>query len=185
MTLLCLVAGCGARPDPSTAVDMASASAPPMDSDELAWRQGQRQRVADDERRRRERPGVLAALSARLPDPTALTVFALTPTLATKRGSPTLRGYPIRATSVVTDGEARRTLFAALREGISDDPESALCFYPRHGLRATIDGESIEMLICFQCSRIEVHRGTETERYSTSAVAQPLLDRLLGAQRSR
>ena len=35
------------------------------------------------------------------------------------------------------------------------------CFNPRHGIRATHDGKTVELVICFECSSFDIYSGSE------------------------
>ena len=52
----------------------------------------------------------------------------------------------------------RATLLEALSKGVADNKgEAAKCFIPRHGLRATHDGKTIDLVICFECMHVYVY----------------------------
>jgi hypothetical protein len=61
----------------------------------------------------------------------------------------------------------------------------AYCFDPRHAIRASVGAQTIDLLICFECSKILVHLpGTSSETrpaqfISTSGSAQPTFDAAL------
>jgi hypothetical protein len=59
----------------------------------------------------------------------------------------------------VKDKNARKKLVDALLSGIakSEPADLGLCFRPRHGLRATAGGKTVEMVICFQCWAVLVY----------------------------
>lgn len=50
----------------------------------------------------------------------------------------------------------RTNLITALSDGIAEADGSADCFNPRHGIRAVKNGVAVDLVICFQCSAIEV-----------------------------
>jgi len=64
----------------------------------------------------------------------------------------------------IKDAPTRRDLLAALKKGIAEDEErkrkereegrltATGCFQPRHGVRATHEGKTVEFLICFECT---------------------------------
>jgi len=68
-------------------------------------------------------------------------------------------GYPVLGEVTLT-GEDRKVVLAALAKGIAEAPElGARCFIPRHGLRVTENGATVEHLICFECSWIYTYEG--------------------------
>lgn len=38
----------------------------------------------------------------------------------------------------------------------------AACFFPRHGIRVTVDGETCDLLICYECMGAEIFRGEKS-----------------------
>ena len=59
----------------------------------------------------------------------------------------------------VEDKDARKRLVRALLDGIakSKPGDRADCFRPRHGLRATAGGKTVELVICFECWSVSVY----------------------------
>ncbi|HJZ58287.1 MAG TPA: hypothetical protein VKE74_25315 [Gemmataceae bacterium] len=74
-------------------------------------------------------------------------------------------GYRVLGKTTVKDA-TRNTLLAALDKGIKDaDPNLAAgCFNPRHGIRATHDGKTVDLVICFECLAIVVYVDDKSER---------------------
>ena len=92
-------------------------------------------------------------------------------------------GYEVLGKAVVSGARAkelRRALYsgvAAIRAG-----ESAMCFSPRHGLRATHKGRTTELLICFQCMNLSTYTADGQRHPPMTAIArgaQPVFNRLL------
>src|SRR5260221_8734957 len=60
--------------------------------------------------------------------------------------------YPILGKVVIKDEKTRKALIAALEKGAKENKGiAANCFMPRHGVRATAGGKTLELVICFQC----------------------------------
>jgi hypothetical protein len=58
-----------------------------------------------------------------------------------------------------------KTILAALDKGIKDAPNrAAACFKPRHGVRATHDGKTVDLVICFVCFVILIDVDGKFER---------------------
>jgi hypothetical protein len=56
----------------------------------------------------------------------------------------------------------------------------ALCFRPRHGVRAKSGGRAVELVICFECSWVKVYvDGKEVRDEATNVAPQKYLDELL------
>lgn len=70
----------------------------------------------------------------------------------------TFHYYPVLGKIEIRDGNERGELLRALYKGISDSDGSVnKCFFPRHGISATLGDETVEFLICFECLSIQMH----------------------------
>lgn len=60
----------------------------------------------------------------------------------------------------------------------------AFCFNPRHGLRVRTHGMTCDLLICYECSQVQIYRGETSEGdiyfASTHATSQPTPEGLNG-----
>jgi hypothetical protein len=91
-----------------------------------------------------------------------------------------LEDCKILGSTVVTDAKMRDTLNAALIDGVKYAPEPAQCFTPRHAIRVTKSGAVIDFLICFECGRIHVQRGSkDTEIWIVSRTPEAAFDKVL------
>lgn len=57
----------------------------------------------------------------------------------------------------VTAEETRKKLLTGLKKSLDDDAKMAKCFEPRHGIRATRDGKTVDLVICYACGQVYVH----------------------------
>ena len=80
-----------------------------------------------------------------------------------------IRGYRIGGEVLIKPGEERTNLVNALATGIAEGNLMAYCFNPRHGIRARKGNETLECLICFECSQAYV--GTNKYAISTNPAA--------------
>ena len=53
------------------------------------------------------------------------------------------------------------------------------CFFPRHGIRATLANEVVDLLICFECSTVYYLRAGESRRLNIDETPEKVLNRLL------
>src|SRR5262245_44881959 len=61
-------------------------------------------------------------------------------------------GWKVLGKTTVKDKKVRGQVLAALKKGVADsDGRVAKCFIPRHGVRATHGGKTVELVICFEC----------------------------------
>lgn len=87
--------------------------------------------------------------------------------------APRLEGYAVISQAKVNDSKQRKEVVSTIYSGIeSSDGSSAMCFKPRHGLKASAGGKVLTMLICYQCSSIRISIDDHTETILTGASGQ-------------
>lgn len=62
--------------------------------------------------------------------------------------------HEILGQTVISDADEKRELLASLYDGFAPAPNGGMkfgCFNPRHGIRATHNGKTVDLLICFRC----------------------------------
>jgi hypothetical protein len=101
------------------------------------------------------------------------------------------RGWKVLGKTAVKDADARKALLAALDKGIADHAEKRRkerekglitaggCFQPRHGLRATAGGQTVEVLICFECAPVHFYLGERKGQVATLESPQDAFDKVL------
>ncbi len=92
-------------------------------------------------------------------------------------------GWKVLGKTPVADAGTRQRLVAALKRGTAEnDGMVAACFNPRHGIRVTRGGETLDFVICFECLQAEVFAGEQrTGQFLTSSSPQPAFDEVLRA----
>ncbi|HLW65757.1 MAG TPA: hypothetical protein VKS79_10595 [Gemmataceae bacterium] len=68
-------------------------------------------------------------------------------------------GYKVLGKTSVKEADARQKLVDSLAKGMEGEIRPAKCFNPRHGIRATHDGKTVELVICFECHQFKVFTG--------------------------
>lgn len=68
----------------------------------------------------------------------------------------TFQNHPIIAQLDFSRNASRTNLVQALDNGIAEGDGIAMCFNPRHGIRAKKGNETLECLICFECGQAYV-----------------------------
>ena len=114
----------------------------------------------------------------------ALELYSLDPTADMKEPDPKkgFHGWKILGKTTVKDAKNRKKIIDALYQGIeASDGTAAKCFNPRHGIRATVDGKTADMVICFECLQIDFHVGEASKLETTTATPQKALDEVLTA----
>jgi hypothetical protein len=111
-----------------------------------------------------------------------LELYSLDPDPKKEQAADGFHGWKVLGKTIVKDAETRKKLLAVLKKGIADNKgEGAKCFEPRHGIRATYDGKSADLVICFACDRIRVfvnEKQVESWIYTTNS-PQPSFDKVL------
>jgi hypothetical protein len=121
------------------------------------------------------------AAKAVLDNAASLEIYSLQPEQA-KPGadeSKLFHGYPILAKATVKDEDKKKVL-EALYKGIADNKGiAANCFIPRHGLRATNEGKTIDLVICFECLQVDLWDGKDRTRVLITASPRNVLNEFL------
>jgi hypothetical protein len=92
------------------------------------------------------------------------------------------RGWKVLGKTTVRDETMRQKLVAALREGVEEsDKGSAGCFNPRHGIRVTHKGATVDFVICFECHYVYVYENAKDEEkiIKTTGDPQATFDKVL------
>ena len=91
----------------------------------------------------------------------------------------TFHEYEVLGKSEIRDPQERAELLRALYKGIADsDGSVASCFKPRHGISATLGGETVDLVICFECSSILIFSKDRASKPTTHS-ALPTFNRAL------
>lgn len=84
--------------------------------------------------------------------------------------------------TVVGDDAIRKQLVAAFEQGIEEQGCAfAGCFSPRHGIRATHDGKTVQFIVCFECKSVLYEVGELDGKLQISHFPEALFDRVLRA----
>jgi hypothetical protein len=75
---------------------------------------------------------------------------------------PKFHDWAIIGKASITSVEVRNKLIDALRNAVVDPPPGKVgCFNPRHGIHAVYKGDSIDLVICFECEIVLVYTNEE------------------------
>lgn len=89
--------------------------------------------------------------------------------------------YPVLGKVEIKDPDKRKAIITALKKGISESGDGAMadCFWPRHAIKLTENGKTIDYVICFECSRIYIYSGGSIERKPTTSKPQSVFNKHL------
>jgi hypothetical protein len=98
-----------------------------------------------------------------------------------KPGKGRFQGYRILGQVRLEKAEQRKEVATFLGKALHwNILRQALCFNPRHGLRVVHDKRTLELVICFECNRIEVYEGGEIqETVTVLAEKHEVIERIL------
>lgn len=108
-------------------------------------------------------------------------LLAIDPKHQNEKPKDDFHGWRILGRTTIKDSTTRKKLVAALRQGAAEnDGRFANCFNPRHGIRVTHDGKTIDFLICFECMRVEIYADQMRDGdFLTARSPQPVFDEVL------
>lgn len=93
----------------------------------------------------------------------------------------TFHKYAVLGKLGVRDDRTRKQIADSINDAVAKRSDSQLkCFEPRHGLRATANGETRDFLICFECLNMSVYgRGGVQTGTTITADPKPLFNKIL------
>jgi hypothetical protein len=79
--------------------------------------------------------------------------------VASADGAPnSFHGWSILGRTTLGGSSLGREVIASVRQGVAaSDGSVALCFEPRHGIRARSSTGTVDLVICFACMRMEAY----------------------------
>jgi len=104
-------------------------------------------------------------------------LLSLNPKLMTqqkpdKSSNELFHNYRVRRKIEIRTQNGRDELLRALYQGIADsDGTVAMCFNPRHGIRAGTGDQTVDLIICFECLSIEIYGKTHAQVLTTGSPA--------------
>lgn len=86
----------------------------------------------------------------------------------------------------VSDLEQRKELIESILYSIGSSGNGNACFGPRHGIRASHNGERMELLICFECENFRGVTRSDSETFGGgfSPASEKLFERVLAAKKT-
>jgi hypothetical protein len=90
-------------------------------------------------------------------------------------------GWIVMGRTVIDSEATRKILNEALDTGAKETGlGAAACFNPRHGIRMNRGHETVDFVICFQCSHVEIYQRDEKLRgFFVTSSPQPAFDGVL------
>jgi hypothetical protein len=75
-----------------------------------------------------------------------------------KEAKDKFHGWNVLGKTGIKDKKAREGVVSAVSKGVKEsDGTRANCFEPRHGIRATKEKQTVDLVICFECLSVEIY----------------------------
>jgi hypothetical protein len=91
--------------------------------------------------------------------------------------------YPILGKIEVSDKARHAALLQELYKGVGDsDGSIATCYFPRHGIHASLGNETVDLVICFECQQVYTYSASlpyAPDVFSITQSARATFDRLV------
>ena len=89
-------------------------------------------------------------------------------------------GWPVLGKAVVKIPSWKQPLLIGSHRMLYQHGEVfAPCFNPRHGIRVISNGQPVDLVICFECSRVDIYRGDNEDDSLTIGNGQEEFDQVL------
>jgi hypothetical protein len=112
----------------------------------------------------------------------AIEVYSLDPWQSKYEPKDDFHGWCVLGHTPLKDSDARKALVAALVKGVEDKKGVAGdCFNPRHGIRATYDGKTVDLVICFECMKVQGYLDKSTVFFFINKRPEETFERVLKA----
>lgn len=82
-------------------------------------------------------------------------------------GDQDFHGHRILWRTIVTDPATQERIIDIVNSGVSYFASPAKCFNPRHGVRLSRGKRTVDLVICYECSSIQIHDGDQVRRRAT------------------
>ena len=92
-------------------------------------------------------------------------------------------GWGVLGSATVETPGTRDEVVVALERGIAENEGwVAACFDPRHGIRASREGATVELVVCFECAQVYIYpNGKWAGSVLITGSPEPVFDRILSA----
>lgn len=103
------------------------------------------------------------------------TIYALEPHDGdSSAGGSTFHGNVILSQVEIKDAQTRAKISDIVNQGVRMGGQRARCFNPRHGVHSVQAGRTIDFVICYECSTIQIIDNGNTTTLGTGNVGSEL-----------
>jgi hypothetical protein len=116
-----------------------------------------------------------------LESPDQLTLYSIDPRTSKDETRETFHRYPVLGKIEMTDPAQRKEIVEAMQAGITTSELVVMaCFEPRHAIRVVKQGQTLDLVICFECRAVDLEpRPIEPRSVPITRAPQKVLDRYL------
>jgi hypothetical protein len=88
-------------------------------------------------------------------------------------------GFVVLGKTNITNPKVKARLISALYSGIKKDVSYAFCFDPHHGIRVVSGNQKLDLVICFECGKIDVYTNFQSGQAYVDGSPQAIFDQAL------
>jgi hypothetical protein len=90
-------------------------------------------------------------------------------------------GWKVLGKTTIQDPDIRKSVISAVERGLAEEGDPKKCFDPRHAIHASHKEKTVDILICFHCSQVQVYLDGNSEGpfLGTSSSPEAVLDKVL------
>jgi hypothetical protein len=89
-------------------------------------------------------------------------------------------GWKVLGKTTIKEAKTRKKVVAVMYQGLeASDGTAAKCFNPRHGIRVTADGKTVDVVICFECLQMQFYVGQAMKTETTTDTPEKVFDEVL------
>ena len=88
--------------------------------------------------------------------------------------------WKVLARNTIDNAAVRKEVVDAVKKSVEEGRSPAFCFHPRHAISTTHGKKKYVLVICFQCSVLQIYAGGEQKDwFAISNHAKAVLDKIL------
>jgi len=95
------------------------------------------------------------------------------------KGKEKFHGFVVLGKTNITNPKVKARLISALYNGVGKGDGGAFCFDPHHGIRVVNGNQKLDLVICFECGKIDVYTNFQSGEAYVDGSPQAIFDRVL------
>jgi hypothetical protein len=125
-----------------------------------------------------------AEITAALKAATSFELISLNPDRSAVKTTNSFYGWPILGSSRISLLETKDKIIRGLEKAAAeaDGGSEVFCFNPRHGIRAKAKNKDLELVICFECLKLDAYLSGKKYEVTITDESEGFFNRLLRAE---